>query len=61
MDELFTSKKDSEGRNIAIVESLNVNYKKQIDIVKHAGAQLTWKEAIINYSVNLSRILILIL
>jgi len=50
MEEYF--KADTDGRNMAIIESLNLNYKKHNNIVTHTGKTFTWKDAIVNYSVK---------
>jgi len=46
-------KKDVEGRNLAIIESLNLNYKKHANIITHAGTQFPWKEQVLSFSVSL--------
>lgn len=50
MEDYF--KKDIDGRNLAIIESLNLNYKKHSNIVAHAGTAFPWKEQILVFSVR---------
>ena len=50
MEDFF--KKDIDGRNLAIIESLNLNYKKHSNIVAHAGTAFPWKEQILTFSVR---------
>jgi len=49
MEDYF--KKDTDGRNLAIIESLSLNYKKHSNIVTHTGINFPWKEQVLIFSV----------
>ncbi len=51
-------KNDIEGRNIAIIESLNQNYKKHNNIVSHQGKAYSWKDPVVTISVIFSELII---